>query len=173
MQRLQRKSFTRERLAKLKDDQLPLRKQVEDLRCKTDLVYRMLHRPEEVVDLVLPKLLEFVSKKNAPDIEHSRVFCDARTILGEKHCDAQIKLFMILCIMNRDPETHPVFLDGYQDGNPLWKSAEEGKKHFTNKFLPELALLVHNTFRTSFGKSNITHIVFEFVVAANILYLCK
>lgn len=146
---------------------------IEDERCQRDLLYALFQRPATVLDQLLPGLLAVVAKKNAPDMETSRLFCDARTFLLDPtiHADNNIKVFMILIIINRDVEVHAIFKDGYQDDN-MWGDIKAGHAQF-DRFLTHLAQLVDGLFNAPFGESNIIQRVSWLVVESKIFYLSK
>jgi hypothetical protein len=167
--------FALERLQQLADQHAFTKHSVliEDQRCQRDLLYALFQRPSTVLEKLLPGMLAIVAKKNAPDMESSRIFRDARSYLLEpnKHADEHIRVFVILLIINRDTEVHAIFKNGYLDGN-MWGDAKAGCAQF-DRFLIHLAQLVDGLFNAPFGESNVTQRVFELVVGSKIFYLSK
>lgn len=145
---------------------------VEDRRCANDLLYALFQRPHTVLDRLLPGMLEIATRKNAPDIERERLFCDARSfLLTAPHANEHVRVFAVLLVLNREPEAQTVFKAGYTDGN-VWGDAEAGRKRF-ERFLPHLAQLVEGVFQAPFGETNVVQLMFEMVVGAKIFYLSK
>lgn len=148
-------------------------KAIEDERCEADLLYALFRRTKTVLPKLLPGLLEVVTRKNAPDMEESRMYRDARDYLlnADKHADRHVCIFMVMTIVNHDTETHAVFRDGYADGN-FFGTAAQGYAQF-QRWLPHLAQLVEGMKMASVGEANVLHAVFEFVVACEYYYLSK
>lgn len=170
-----RQSFTHATLQKLADKHrfTEQNQAIEDKRCQTDLMYALFQRPHTVLPRLLPGMLALIERKHSPDLGSDPMFCDARNFLlsDNGHGQCQIKVFMILMIVNRDSESHAIIKDGYLNGS-LWGDEKAGQAHF-ERFLEPLALLVDGLFNAPFGEANVISRIFEFVVGAKIQYLCK
>jgi hypothetical protein len=172
-----RQRFSLQRLQSLADKHAFSKRSrtIEDARCDADLLYALFQRPHTVLPTLLPGLLEMVVKKNAPAMDDLSMWGDARNYLlaSAPHplADDEIKVFMVLIIINRDVEAHAVFKAGYSNGN-LWGDAQAGCAQF-DKFLGHLAQLVDGLYKSPFGEANVLQRVFELVVASKIFYLSK
>lgn len=144
-------------------------KTLEDERCEADLMYKLFKRPETIVDTLMPGLLEIIEKKNAPDLQESRMYRDAVAFL-RKHprVDARIKLFYILLIIAREPEAQNVIRAGYDKINNMWGDQWEKR---ANAFFKHLGEHVMRLFGSPFGESNIEDRVIEFLIGAELLYV--
>ena len=144
--------------------------ETEDKRCEADILYRLFHRPDTVVNKMLRGLVEIIKKKNSPDLEQSRMFQDGMAfLLHHPRADAQIKLFYILLIINHEPETHAIIKAGVTSDN-MW--GKQWDAHF-KVFVKELDTFVKETFNTRFGETDILQRVEYFNVTCEILYLSK
>lgn len=162
--------FLTEHLKKLQEKQgyNVWAKKIEDEKCDTDLMYRLLKRPETVVDALLPGLVEIIEKKNAPDLKESRMHRDAMTFLTEHpRVDAKIKLFYILLIIAREPEAQRVIKAGY---SPKCMWGDQWEKR-ANAFFKHLGEHVIRMSSAPFGETTIEDRVGEFVIGAELLYV--
>jgi len=147
---------------------------IEDARCANDLLYALFRRPETVLlPRLLPGLLELIAKKNAPDMERSRRIREGREFLldAARHPNHRIRIYAVLLIVNREPEAHAVFRDGYADGN-YFGSAKEGRAQF-ERFLPHLAQLFDALFAAPYGEANSVQRITELVGGSELFYLSK
>lgn len=165
-----RQVFSRNYLEKLAKENAfsTISKQVEDKRCQTDVMYRLFKRPHLIADKLLNGLVELVKKKNAPNLEQSRVFQEATTILRETSAlPDSIKVFMTLIIINVDTDAQSVMRKGYQPQN-LWGA--NAQAHFS-MFLEKLSALTTQLLTQSFAFHNIVPLVNTYLVKAEQLYM--
>lgn len=144
-------------------------KKLEDDRCNADLMYRLFRRPEEVVDKLLPGLVEIIKTKNSPDLEESGLFVDAKDfLLYHPRACTSIKLFAILVVVAHEVEAQNVIKAGYKAEGNIWE--DKWEKHLT-MFFKDLVEVVGETFNTSFGETNIMERVKCLNIAAELRYL--
>ncbi len=156
-------------------------KEIEDVRCKADLMYALLHRPETVVDRLMEGIQEIVKKKYSPDISKSRMFLDADHILRTNtRIDLRIKVFWILLALRAEEEVREVFKagikkDAFEDdrtefnSSGLWKDPIAHFDHFIDVFTP----MIDATMKQAFGEPNIVDIVHAVVTCTEKMYLGK
>lgn len=167
---LGRQVFSRNYLEKLAQDNAfsTISKQVEDKRCQTDAMYKLFRRPHLIADKLLNGLIELVKKKNAPNLDQSRVFQEATKILRETTTlPDSIKVFVILIIINVDTDAQSVMRKGYQPQN-LWGT--NAQAHFS-MFLEKLSVITNQLFAEPFAFHNIIPLVNSFLVKAEQLYM--
>jgi hypothetical protein len=146
-------------------------REMEDKRCEADILYRLFHRPETVVDKLLPGLVDIIKKKNTPDLEQSRMFQDGMAfLLHHPRADPQIKLFFVLLIINHEQqEVLPIIKAGITRDN-MW--GDEWERHYKT-FSIELDTFVKETFGVRFGETDILQRVEYFNITSEILYLSE
>ncbi len=159
-------------------------KEIEDVRCKADLMYALLHRPETVVDRLMEGIQEIVKKKYSPDISKSRMFLDADQILRTNtRIDLRIKVFWILLALRAEEEVREVFKAGIKNefgkqhneeqqqnnSSGLWKDPIAHFDHFIDVFTP----MIDSTMKQAFGEPNIVDIVHAVVTCTEKMYLGK
>lgn len=145
-------------------------KEIEDERCKADLMYRIFKQYDyETIDTLIGGLVELIEKKNAPDLSNSRMHRDAMEFLF-KHPRVclKIKVFYILLIVAREPEAQRVIRAGYDTKKNIWGNEWQKK---IDVFFKHLAEHVTRMYNAPFGETNIEQVVNDFVNAAELLYL--
>jgi len=145
-------------------------KEMEDKRCEADILYRLFHRPETVIDKLLPGLVDIIKKKNSPDLEQSRVFQDGMAfLLNHPRASGEIKLFYTLLIINHEPEAQAVIKAGVTKNN-MWE--DQWETHFKT-FLQELDAFTKETFLRRFGETDVLERVEYFNITCELLYFSK
>lgn len=147
---------------------------IETERCGADLLYCLFRRPSVAVPRLLPPLLELIRKKYNPELEDSRIFCDAVTFLTTRgnDIDPRIQIFYILLIINNEEEAQNAIRSAYVCQSPgnLW--GPNPGLHLAT-FLQDLAQLFGSLFSGSFGEANIVRSIHDFVKFAEKFYMSK
>lgn len=144
--------------------------QVERERCEADLLYCLLMKPsEELLNRVLRQCHEMVLKKNAPDMDNSRIIRESWDVLmraGNTH----VKLFRFLFMLNHEPEIQEMMRHGYILNHPgnLW--GERAHSHLAD-FLLSLEKMVKDTLNWPCSDANILDVVHNMVNGARLAYM--
>lgn len=170
-----RHSYKRSRLQALMDAKgfTKINRNLEDEHCEADLMYALFKRPSTIIQPLLTGMFEIAKKKNSPDILQSRMIRESiKFLLENPNASNNVKVFNILLILNREPETIEIFKTGYVIDHPGNLFGSNCHAHLDN-FLSHLKLLLYNTFRVSFGETNVVDIIHQVVIDAEFIYLSK
>ena len=146
---------------------------LENDHCDSDLLYALFKRPRTVTQKLLSGFVEIIKKKNAPDLERSRMFCDAISFLLENpRTDERVKVFYILWIISAEPDTKEVIVAGHVKDHKgdLW--GDKYNMHF-EIFLQNLKQLVAETKYCPFGQTESVNMVHRFILCAERIYFTK
>lgn len=155
-------------------------------RCEADLMYALFQMPEKkvrmgtLVDCILFAFWEICAKKNNPDFDRSSRIAKAAAWLKTEQADVPVKLFNILCMINREPELQDVIRSGFQARHPgnFWSVGENDKtntdwhRHF-DWFLDRLSEMVEMTLNFPYNEIGIPTMVRDFVHEARKFYLIR
>lgn len=145
-------------------------KEEEDRRCASDLMYCIFRRPEQCIPTLLPRLIELIEKKYAPDLTRSRIYTDTITRLLNNGADLKIRVFFTLLIISREEEAQSVIRSAYREGS-LW--GHKSSTRFQQVYLPILCAIINQAFSEPFGEVNIVDIVTWVVTEAEQMYMKK
>ena len=129
-------------------------------------MYRVLKRPDEVLQELLEGFQEKARASNAPLYEMSNLITESnKFVLEHRGADTIVRLFWLFITISCEPDAQDVICAGY--------ASDAQRNLFLTDYIPRLQEHVKATFKRPYGEPSIKNIVKAFVDRAMLMYMEK